>query len=143
MKAIAALVMLSALVLLVVPAYTDCQSGGFAVTLQSGAQVPMKCHWAGRAEAAVGAPALLLGAWLMLSRRANARRLAGTALVALGVAGILLPTALIGVCQSAGMPCNAVMRPIMLMAGGIMAACGLAAVLLSLEPVRHSALAQA
>ena len=143
MKAIAVLVMVSALALLVVPAYTDCQSRGYALTLQSGAQVPMKCHWAGRAEAAVGAPALLLGAALMLSERRNARRLIGAGAFALGIVGILLPTSLIGVCQAAAMPCNVLMRPMLLLASGIMAASGLAVFLLSPERDRRSAAALA
>ena len=117
MKLIGAVLVLLSLVLGVVPIFSDCQSQGNAITLASGATLPMKCHWTGRAELAVAGPLLFVGGLTMALRRRQARRALLALGLVLGVFAILLPTALIGVCGNPEMICNLVMKPTLVFAG--------------------------
>lgn len=117
MKAIGAILVILALVLGLVPLFSDCHSQGSVITLASGATVPMRCHWTGRAEWAVAVPLLFVGGLTAAGRRKQVLR-AGLGLGAvLGAMAILLPTALIGVCGNPDMICNLVMKPALIFAG--------------------------
>lgn len=119
MKIAGALSILLALALAIVPQFSDCASQGRALTLADGRQIPMKCHWTARAEIAVAAPLAMTGALLLVSRRRESvRLLSGIGAVA-GVAAILLPTALIGVCGNPDMICNSFMRPFLILTGSL------------------------
>ncbi len=62
MKTVLGIVMiLSALVLAIAPAFTDCESHGKALTTADGRTVSMKCHWAGVAEVAAAIPLAVAG----------------------------------------------------------------------------------
>lgn len=111
------------LVIAVVPAYTECLTGG--------QMPPMKCHWTARAEIAMGIPLFALGVLLFRSRRAETRRVLGSVGVVLGTMAVLLPTYLIGVCMHPGMTCNTVMKPTLIFAGTLTAAVSLAALALT------------
>ena len=69
MKTAAVLIMCLALIVGVLPQFTDCQSQGKAIELPNGKSVPMKCHWTARAEIAVSVPLLLCGLFMLLSGR--------------------------------------------------------------------------
>lgn len=133
MKTLAIMLVLLALVLIILPGYTDCQSQGQSITLANGTQIPMKCHWTARAEIAIGIPVLLLGLALLMNKHKNAGRIIGILTAAMGIMGILLPTILIGVCKTAEMSCNAVMRPSILLTCIGIVMIGLAVFFLSLE----------
>jgi Domain of unknown function (DUF4418) len=117
MKIAAALVIVLALVIGLVPQFTDCQSQGRALVLQNGKTVPMKCHWTAIAEIALAVPLFGLGAVMAFSKRKESRRIIAGLGALLGIFVILLPTALIGVCASADMLCNSVMKPTLIMSG--------------------------
>ena len=126
-KVLSVVIVVLALGLAIVPAFTDCLSQGKALTLQNGNTVPMKCHWAGIAE--IGA-AVTLGAAGLLSfrnRRPDTSRSLGLMGVAGGVMAILFPTVLIGVCANPMMTCNMIMRPALILLGtlGIAASVGM------------------
>ena len=72
MKVIAVIMVVLALVIGIVPQFTDCQSQGKAIALANGKEVPMKCHWTGQGEVALAVPLVALGAVTALSRRSNA-----------------------------------------------------------------------
>ncbi len=127
MKVIAGVIVVLALVSAVVPLLTDCQSQGRALTLQSGATVPMKCHWTAVAALATAVPLFLLGGMTFFSKRKETQRALSVLGLTLGGFLILLPTALIGVCESPMMLCNSVMRPTLIFSGIVtMVACGIA-----------------
>jgi hypothetical protein len=134
-KVTAAVIVVLALVIGILPQFTDCQSQGRALTLDNGKQVPMKCHWTGQAEIAVAVPMALVGAMLPFSRRRGGSPFLGIATVGLGAVAILLPTTLIGVCASADMLCHSIMRPALVFSGSLVAAAGVAAVVLSTRRV--------
>jgi hypothetical protein len=106
-----------ALVMAVAPVFTDCLSQGRQLTTQDGRNVPMKCHWSGIAEIGAAVPLALAGVFTLASRRRETLRLAAVLGVASGALAILFPTALIGVCGSASMVCNLLMKPILLGTG--------------------------
>jgi hypothetical protein len=131
MKVIASILIVLALVIAVVPQFTDCQSQGRALTLQSGKTVPMKCHWTGQAEIVVGGPLLILGGLMFANRRRGTLRSLSILGIVLGVFAVLLPTALIGVCASADMLCNSVMKPTLIFSGSLVTIASLVGLILN------------
>jgi uncharacterized membrane protein YwaF len=121
---------LVALAMAIVPLYTDCQSQGKSITLASGKTIPMKCHWTGRAEIALAAPLLVVGAMMVLTRRKSNLLILSILGAVLGVMAILIPDNLIGVCSTA-MPCNTVMQPVLNILGGAAIAVGFGAFIIS------------
>jgi hypothetical protein len=107
-----------ALAIAIVPTFTDCQSQGKAITLPNGTTTPMKCHWTGVAEIATGVPLLAVGAMMTASRRKGNLRILGGMGGILGVFAILLPTQLIGVCQTS-MLCHTAMQPSLVVLGSL------------------------
>ena len=124
MKAAAAIIILLAVVVGIVPQFTDCQSQGKAIELPNGRSLPMKCHWTARAEIAVAVPLLLCGVWMLLSQRKEMWRQQAVMTMVLGLFVALLPTGLIGVCMKADMVCHALMRPVLTLAGILVVALG-------------------
>ena len=88
--------------------------------------VPMKCHWSAMAEVGVGGAIALLGVLLLCFRRAQIRFGISLAQVPLGIAAILLPTQLIGVCSNPQMKCNELMFPMLIVLGSLVIALSLA-----------------
>jgi murein endopeptidase len=118
MKTVLGIVMiLSALVLAIAPAFTDCESHGKALTTADGRTVSMKCHWAGVAEVAAAIPLAVAGFYALRSRRRETTRFAAIVGVTSGAMAILLPTLLIGTCGNPTMICNLLMRPALLASG--------------------------
>ncbi len=109
-------ILVFALTIAVLPQFNNCFYEGRSLTLANGTTLPMKCLWTARAELATGIPLLALGSMMVISRRRETVRNLGVVGLALGVLAILLPTNLIGVCDSE-MACRIVMRPAMIFSG--------------------------
>jgi hypothetical protein len=124
MKAAAVSLIVLALLIGVIPQFTDCQSQGKAVQLPNGKTLPMKCHWTARAEIAAAVPLLLSGILLISCRHRESRRNAALMTIVSGLLVILLPTVLIGVCAKPDMPCYALMKPSLVLAGCLVVALG-------------------
>ena len=131
MKILAAVIIVSALVVGILPQFTDCQSQGRALALQNGKTVPMKCHWTAISEIAMAVPLVGLGAVMGVSKRKESRRIMAGLGTLLGVFVILLPTQLIGVCANADMLCNSVMKPALILTGVVIVAASLISVVVS------------
>jgi len=116
-KVAAVLMVVLALVIGIVPQFTDCQSQGRALELPTGKTVAMKCHWSATAELALAIPIAAVGVLLGFSRRKESMRNLSILGIVLGAVTILVPTVLIGVCASADMLCNSVMRPLLILMG--------------------------
>ena len=125
MKLAAGLLIVLALVVGVVPAFTDCQSQGRALALANGSTVPMKCHWTGIGELVLAVPLGLVGGATAVSKRKETRRMMAILGMVLGTLVISIPTLLIGVCANADMLCNSIMRPTLILAGGLVMAISL------------------
>jgi hypothetical protein len=119
-KAMSISLIFLALVIAIVPAFSDCQSQGRALTTDTGKSVPMKCHWTGIAELGAAVPMSLAGMFSLQKQRRISGRMLALMGVASGVMAILFPTALIGVCANPDMICNMIMKPT-LIAGGSLA----------------------
>ena len=119
MKAVGAIFVILALVIGIVPQFTDCQSQGRSLTLDNGKTVPMKCHWSAEAAIATAVPLGTMGILMALSKRKETRRMIGISAGVLGAATILIPTALIGVCASSDMLCNMILRPTLVLSGSL------------------------
>jgi hypothetical protein len=127
----AGLIVILALLIGILPLFTDCQSQGRSITLSDGRQIPMKCHWTGRGELVLAVPLLAVGILLGFSRRKETRIALGILGTILGVLVIALPTVLIGVCASAEMLCNSVMKPALILMGSLVVVISLASTILS------------
>jgi hypothetical protein len=125
MKAIGTIIAALALVIGLVPQFSDCLSQGSAIELPSGTSIPMRCHWTRQAEVAVALPLGVVGIIMVASRRRSALRALSIVAMSLGLAAVLLPTYLIGVCASEEMICSMVMKPTLLFAGILTIAVGL------------------
>ena len=117
MKVIGAILVALALVIGIVPQFTDCLAQGSAIELPNGNTIPMRCHWTRQAEVAVALPLGVVGILVLLSRRRQTQRALLFVGMALGAAAILLPAYLIGVCAGDDMICNMLMKPTLLFAG--------------------------
>ena len=111
-----------ALAIAIVPTFTDCQSQGKSLALTSGKTVPMKCHWTGVAEIVTGVPLVAVGVMMAVTRKRTNLFSLGVMGVVLGIMAILLPTSLIGVCQTPTMTCHTVMRPALMVLGSVVIA---------------------
>jgi hypothetical protein len=117
MKIIGAVLIVLSLVVAIAPIFTDCQSQGRAIVLENGKTIPMKCHWSGVAELVVAVPLLVLGILFLVNNNKLVIRSLSILGIVLGILIFLIPTTLIGVCASAEMLCNSVMRPILILCG--------------------------
>jgi hypothetical protein len=118
-KIMGGIIIVLALVIGILPAFTDCLSQGRTLELANGKTVPMKCHWTGIAEIGVAVPLLLVGIFDITSKRKESFTILSILGVVLGVLAILFPTVLIGVCANPDMLCNMVMKPALVLSGAL------------------------
>jgi len=131
MKVVASIIIILALLIAIVPQFTDCESQGKMLTLESGKQVSMKCHWTARAEIAVGLPLLVVGLLMLAGKRKESIRNLGIVGAVLGLMAVLLPGVLIGVCSNDDMICNSLMDPALILMGVLVIVASGAAIWLS------------
>jgi Domain of unknown function (DUF4418) len=155
-KVLAVIIALAALVIIVVPQFTNCESGkdnaatktmtisesgstagvtyastGSTMGDGAAAALPyrmMKCYWTAQAGIVAGVPLIAIGALLLFARRKESIRALGILTAVLGVLTILLTTSIIGTCLNDEMVCNTQMKPVLLIGGGITVALGIAVV---------------
>ncbi len=125
LRLLGATLLIMALVTAVLPQFTTCESQGKAITLANGTTVPMKCKWTARAELGIAVPILAVGVLMTTASRKESSRNLSILGAILGIAVLLIPTTLIGVCQSL-MLCHTVMQPALLTTGSIILAASLA-----------------
>jgi hypothetical protein len=109
--------MVIALIIIIVPQFTNCTAGGGMVTTAAGKQIPMKCFWSARAEIGVGVLLLAIGLLMLLSRFKESIRNLSILGILLGIITMLFPVYLIGVCATPTMICVTVMKPLMITSG--------------------------
>ena len=139
MKVAAFSLIILAVLIAIVPIFSDCQSHGRMITLADGREIPMKCHWSGRAELGLGLPLLTVGLAMVFSRRKESLRNLGIVGITLGIVTILLPTILIGVCGSPDMPCHSIMMPALVLMGILVAGISLAVAIMNWRPEQETA----
>lgn len=139
MKWIGVLFAMMAVVIGVVPHFTNCSAHGRAIELPQGRSIPMRCHWTANAAPVVAAPLLLAGAVLFFGRTHESRF--GFSLLGclLGLSAILLPTRLIGVCSSEEMVCKLAMEPTLIFCGVLTFAGGVIGAVLAAKSGRPRA----
>jgi len=131
-KVFGVVLLVMALAIAIIPNFTDCNSQGKFITMQSGKTTDMKCHWTGKAEIAVAVPIFGIGALLTFNRRRQSLMNLSAMGIILGAFAIALPTNhLIGVCGTPGMICNSVMKPSLTALGAVVTGVSLFGVVLS------------
>jgi hypothetical protein len=133
MKTAAGLMIVLALLIGIVPQFTSCESRGRHLALADGREIPMKCHWTGQAEVALAVPLVAAGLSLARARRKETLRMVSAIGAVLGLFVILLPTTLVGVCANPDMICNSIMRPSLILMGGLVVVLGLSGVFQSMS----------
>jgi hypothetical protein len=106
-----------ALVIAIVPIFTDCLANGKTLATADGRSVPMKCHWTAIAEIGLAVPLLLVGIFDITSKRRETFRTLNLIGLALGALVVAFPTVLIGVCANKMMPCNMIELPTLILSG--------------------------
>jgi hypothetical protein len=118
MKITAILTVALAVLIGVVPFFTECfADGGKMVQLANGNMTFMKCHWTAMASLAAAIPLAVLGLLQLRSRTRESQQNLTLSSLVLGAVVIALPTALIGVCAHPDALCNLVMRPALILMG--------------------------
>ena len=146
MKYLGLVILVLALVIGILPQFTECKTGmavttgtttsmtngmnsGMANGMNTGTStgmnsgmattmiVPMKCHWTAIAEIGMAIPLAALGGLLFFGKRKKSRRSLSILGAILGVFVVLFPTALIGVCASNMMACRNLMLPALVISG--------------------------
>lgn len=116
-KTMGILMIVLALVIAIVPLFTDCLANGKTLTTADGRSVPMKCHWTAIAEIGLAIPLALVGIFNFRSKRKETFNMLNIIGLALGALVVLFPTVLIGVCANAMMPCNMIEKPTLILSG--------------------------
>jgi hypothetical protein len=124
-KIVGIVLIVLALVIGILPQFTDCQSQGKSITLASGKSIPMKCHWTAIAEITMAIPLAGLGGMLFFSKRKETRLVISATGAILGVLVVLVPVTLIGVCSMNTMLCNNLMKPALILSGILVVAASL------------------
>jgi hypothetical protein len=135
MKVVAVVIIILALVIGIVPQFSNCLYEGQTLKLANGTTAPMKCYWSARSEIPMAVLLLGVGILLALSKRKETWRSLFILSIILGAFVMLIPTNLIGVCSSMmkAAACNTVMQPTLLLAGGLVIATGVVGVVFSLR----------
>jgi len=139
MKVTGILIFCLALVIGILPLFTDCQSQGRAIELPNGKTVAMKCHWTAVAEMVLAIPLAALGGMLAFSKRKETGISLSALGALLGVFVVLIPTTLIGVCASNMMLCNMLMSPVLVLAGVLVVAASLTQLVISYRSQEQAA----
>jgi undecaprenyl pyrophosphate phosphatase UppP len=116
-KTMGILMIALALVIAIVPIFTDCLANGRTLTTADGRSIPMKCHWTAIAEIGLAVPLALVGVFNFTSKRKETLRSLNLISLALGALVILFPTVLIGVCANQMMECNMIEKPTLILSG--------------------------
>lgn len=116
-KSMGILIIALALVIAIVPIFTDCLANGNTLTTADGRSVPMKCHWTAIAEIGLAIPLALVGVFNFTSKRKETLRSLNIISLALGTLVILFATVLIGVCANPMMACNMIEKPTLILSG--------------------------
>jgi len=135
MKATGIVIILLALIIGIVPVFTDSHSQGMVMTMTDGSTGPMLDHWMGIAEIALAVPLIGLGALLAFSKRKETRLSLSILAIILGAFVILLPTVLIGGCPDPAMLCGMVMNPTLILAGVLIIVASLVTILTNIQKV--------
>lgn len=117
MKATAITIAVLALVIGILPQFTDCASQGRNLVMANGKIVPMKCHWTAITEIVIAGSLLAVAGMMAISKAKEAKRSLNIMAIVLGAFAALTATTLIGVCASDDMICNSVMLPAMILSG--------------------------
>ncbi|RPI30682.1 MAG: DUF4418 family protein [Chloroflexota bacterium] len=138
-KLMGVLLVVLALVVGIVPLFTDCLSQGRALTTTDGKTVPMKCHWTAIAEIGAAIPLGLVGIFNITSKRKETFSTLSLLGMGLGALIIAFPTVLIGVCANPSMICNMIMKPTLIAAGTLAIAASLVVFVISVRMDRGQA----
>jgi len=120
-----------AIALATVPFFTDCASHGEYMKGAMGMLMPMRCYGNRVAEVAVGVPLFAAGAVMTFAKFKSRAALFSLSVIAVlaGVAGVLMPTAVVGTCRDPMSICNTAMKPALLVIGSLVIVGGSGSVL--------------
>lgn len=95
------------------------------IELVNGKTLFMKCHWTARSELVIGLLIIFDGILLIGFRKREVSTALSIMLFLLGLSGLLIPTALIGMCKTDAMPCRVGTEPALIVASTIVMVLGI------------------
>jgi uncharacterized membrane protein HdeD (DUF308 family) len=121
------------LMIAIIPQFSSCHSLGSDITLQNGTKLPMKCYWTGQSELIVGALLLIIGILMIIGKRKETQLFLSIMGIFLGIAALLLPTYLIGVCADPTHICNTILKTTLLILSPLVIIDSLAGLIVALK----------
>jgi hypothetical protein len=157
-RVIGILIVILALVIAIVPSLYNCEAyadeGSMSATTMGGGMTDttmgasagtsqpvtarMPCHYSARSAVLIAIPLAILGLLLLVSKRRETNRALAVLGISLGAVTMAVPS-VVGVCGMATMICNEVLKPTLLLAGGMVVV--LSAILLVLGERRRESIA--
>lgn len=89
----------------------DADSTGERSSMAMTNNTVMKCHWTAQTEIGIGVLIVLIGVILFVFKSIQIRLGLSLALILIGLLALLIPTVLIGVCNSKNMTCRLLSQP--------------------------------
>jgi hypothetical protein len=117
LKVMGIILIIVALVIAIVPQFTDCYSQGKQIDLGNGKLIPMKCHWSAMGEIVIAIPLMVVGILMLILKRKETFYVLSIIAIILSILIILLPAKMIGVCATPTMICVTTMKPILIISG--------------------------
>lgn len=119
-KFLAVLLLVLGVLIAVTPRYIFpvCEYKGLRIMTQGGGYTPMRCFYTGRAELGLGLLTVLLSIFLLLSTQRETQIYLSLSLALVFSLSLLIPSWLIGICQSPTMSCRVGTWPALLLEGG-------------------------
>ncbi|MDP4093618.1 MAG: DUF4418 family protein [Bacillota bacterium] len=95
------------------------------IELMNGKTLFMKCHWTAMTELMIGTLIVFNGILLIVFKKHETRIALSIMLFLLGLAALLIPTAVIGMCETATMACRVGTEPALIVVSVITMALGI------------------
>lgn len=126
-------VLITLIPIVIFPVCTD------KIELMNGKTIFMKCHWTAMSELLVGILIVLTGILIILFKKRETRLALSIILFLFGLTSLLMSTVVIGMCQTATMPCRIGTEPALIVASVITMVVGIGNIFIQGRAIKKEA----